>query len=222
MNNMKNFKYILSTSRIMVLIVLILAIACKEEEQVLSLTRQFSPSKISSVNGETQVTITWPNSLFTTVGNVSYAIEISDNAADFTNPVVTATVPTVGAPSNTTAISVVVTDDKLQIKKDYYARVKTIGTEDVADSNWLLSTAFRILGEQYLLPVTSDNIIDKGVRLYWKPSPDLTKIIITPASGAPIEVALTDADRTATFKIISSLTQNTSYSAEIFGGTKTK
>jgi hypothetical protein len=92
---MKNFKYI-STSRILVLFCFILAIACKEDEEELSLSRQFAPSRIVSVNGETNVTIAWASSLFTTLGEVSYTVEISDNAADFSSPVYATTVSTEG------------------------------------------------------------------------------------------------------------------------------
>jgi len=219
---MKNFKYTIRTSAILVVFFLTLVIACKEEAEELSLSRQFSPSKITSVNGETQVTITWASSLFTTVGDVSYAVEISDNASDFSNPVIKATVPTTNMRSNTTGISVIITDEKLTIKKDYYARVKALGADDTADSNWLMSSAFRILGEQFLLPVTGDELIDVGVLLKWKPNPTLTKIVVTPTGGAPITVSLSAADIAANSKAVMGLTQLTNYSAEIFQDTKTK
>src|SRR5205823_8183680 len=93
----------------------------------------------------------------------------------------------------------------LTIKKDYYARVKAIGQDKTGDSNWLVSPSFKILGEQFLNPVTSDNVIDKSVRLTWRSSPDLTSIVITPTVGSPITVNLTSGDLAALIKQIDNL-----------------
>ena len=210
MNKSIHFK---NTSRIAVVLLLLLVMACDKNEEELSLSRQFSPTKITSVNGETQVTLTWAASLFTLPGEVTYSVEISEKADDFTTPVYATT---------SSDVSVVVTDEKLAIKKDYYARVKAMGKEDTGDSNWLVSSSFRILGEQFLLAVTTENVIDQSVRLSWRASNELTKIVITPANGAPVEMALTDADRAATLKQINNLTPGTTYSAEIFAGAKSK
>ena len=210
MNKSIHFK---NTSRIAVVLLLLLVMACDKNEEELSLSRQFSPTKITSVNGETQVTLTWAASLFTLPGEVTYSVEISEKADDFTTPVYATT---------SSDVSVVVTDEKLAIKKDYYARVKAMGKEDTGDSNWLVSSSFRILGEQFLLAVTTENVIDKSVRLSWRASNELTKIVITPANGTPLEMALTDADRAATLKQIDNLTPGTTYSAEIFAGAKSK
>ncbi|PZR31409.1 MAG: DUF5123 domain-containing protein [Azospira oryzae] len=210
MNKSIHFK---NTSRIAVVLLLLLVMACDKNEEELSLSRQFSPTKITSVNGETQVTLTWAASLFTLPGEVTYSVEISEKADDFTTPVYATT---------SSDVSVVVTDEKLAIKKDYYARVKAMGKEDTGDSNWLVSSSFRILGEQFLLAVTTENVIDKSVRLSWRASNELTKIVITPANGTPLEMALTDADRSATLKQIGNLTPGTTYSAEIFAGAKSK
>ena len=210
---MKNINYKISSWKVVVLF-LLLAVACsKDEVGQLSLSRQFSPTKFTITNGETQSTVTWPASLFTTSGNVTYAVEISDNANDFSNPAYTTT---------TSDVSIVLTDNMLAIKKDYYARVKAQGQDKTGDSNWLVSSSFKILGEQFLNPVTTDNVIDKSVRLTWRASSDLTKIIITPATGAPIEVDLTTTDLAATLKQVDNLTPGTTYTAEIFAGEKTK
>ena len=210
---MKNINYKINSLKIVALF-LLLAIACtKDEVGQLSLSRQFSPTKFTITNGETQSTVTWSASLFTISGQVTYAVEISDKADDFSTPAYTTT---------TSDVSVVLTDNMLTIKKDYYARVKAIGQDKTGDSNWLVSSSFKILGEQFLNPVTSDNVIDKSVRLTWRASPDLTKIIITPVSGAPISIDLTGADLAATLKQVDNLTPGMSYTAEIFAGAKTK
>jgi len=211
---MKNINHNSSSSRIATLLLLFLTIACNKVDDKLLLPRQFSPTKFTITNGETQSTVTWTAALFTTSGNVTYAVEISDKADDFSNPAYATT---------TTDVSLVLTDNMLTIKKDYYARVKAQGQDKTGDSNWLVSSSFRILGEQFLNAVTSDNVIDKSVRLSWRSSPDLTSIVITPtAGGAPIVINLTAGDLTAALKQIDNLLPGTAYTAEIFAGTKTK
>jgi hypothetical protein len=211
---MKKLRYKVSAPAIATVFFLLLTIACqKDDSNEFTLTRNFSPSSIASTNGETQVILTWTPSLFTTEGNVEYAVEVFDP----TNP---------DAPvftTTTTNDSIIVTDEALTIKKDYYARVKAVGNDKTADSNWKESTVFRITGEQFLLPVPSEDVSDVGVILRWRVSPTLTRIVITPtAGGAPIEVTLGASDLTAVQKTVMGLTQNKGYTAEIFQGTKTK
>jgi len=210
---MKNINYKISSSKIVTLL-LFLAIACsKDEVGQLSLSRQFSPTKFTITNGETQSTVTWSASLFTTSGNVSYAVEV-DSTTAFSNPAYTTT---------TSDVSVVLTDNILVIKKNYYTRVKAIGQDKTGDSYWAVSSSFKILGEQFLNPVPSTNVIDTAVLLTWRPSTELTKIVVTPtAGGTPISVNLSVADLTATLKQVGKLTQKTAYTAEIFAGAKTK
>jgi Domain of unknown function (DUF5123)/SusE outer membrane protein len=212
---MKKLEYTKSASRLTVLFFLLLALACSKEAEELSLTRQFSPAKFSNRNGETDVTLAWDPSLFTLPGEVTYQVEVSDNASDFSNPAFTTT---------TGDVTIKITDEKLVIKKDYYARVRALGNEETgtAESNWLMSSAFRILGEQFLLDVASANVIDEAVRLYWRPNPNLTKITVTSTGGAAIEVTLSDADKAANMKQIDNLAAGTNYTAEIFEGVKSK
>jgi hypothetical protein len=210
--DMKNINYKIKGSKIVALF-LLLAFACsKDEVGTLSLSRQFSPTKFTITNAETQSTVTWSASLFTTSGQVSYTVEV-DSTTDFPNPAVTTT---------TTDLTVVITNTQIPIKKNYYARVKALGQGNTGDSYWFVSPSFKILGEQFLNPVTPDNVIDESVRLTWRASPDLTKIVITPAKGAPIVVNLTATDLAATLKQVDNLTPGTTYTAEIFAGTLSK
>ncbi|HEV8514441.1 MAG TPA: DUF4957 domain-containing protein [Cyclobacteriaceae bacterium] len=211
---MKNINYKINGLKIVVLFLLIAAACSKDEVGQLSLARQFTPTKFTITNGETQSIVTWSASLFTTSGQVSYTVEISDKVDDFSNPAYTTT---------TTDVSVVLTDNDLAIKKDYYARVKAVGQDKTGDSYWAVSSSFRILGEQFLNPVTTTNVIDTAVRLTWRPSNELTNIVVTPtAGGTPVSVNLSAANLTAALKQVGKLAQNTAYTAEIFAGTKTK
>jgi hypothetical protein len=210
---MKKLRHKVSVPAIATIFLFLLTIACqKDDNSDFTLSRHFAPSTVTPTNGETQVIITWPPSLFTTLGEVEYAVEVYDPANTET-PVFTTT---------TTNDTVVVTDESLAIKKDYYARVKAVANDKTADSNWITSTTFRITGEQFLLPVPTEDISDVGVILRWKVNPTLTRIVLTPTGGSPIEVTLDANDLAALQKTVMGLTQNKAYSAEIFQGAKTK
>jgi hypothetical protein len=212
--NMKNIFNIINKSSIALLFLVLLTVACHKKEEELSLPRQFSPSEINTVNGETSVTISWSASLFTTQGQVSYNVEIADDST-FQNIVYTVT---------SAKDTIEVTDDVLAIKKDYFVRVQAVGADGRKDSNWLEKlSAFRITGEQFLNAVTTENLIDVAVRLTWRQSNELTKIILTPNNGGnAIEVDLTADELTAQLVQVDNLTSGTTYTAEIFAGEKSK
>lgn len=191
----------------------ILLVGCKKDDETLQLSRRFAPSTVTGASGETSVTVSWPAALFTNLEAVDYTVEISkDNS--FT---------TVDYTTTTSALSVVVTDEKLAIKQDYYARVKANANDKAADSNWSMSSSFRITGEQFLTTIPSSEIIDVSAILRWRANPNLTSIVLTPApSGTPITLNLTSGDLSTNSKIATGLTQLTTYNAEIFQGTKSK
>jgi hypothetical protein len=211
---MKNFKNKVSISVAALLLLLVIGISCKDTPDELNLSRVFAPSGFSRIAmGETQVQLDWNPSLFTLPGEVEYIIEI-DSLADFSHPVFSDTIadPTI-----------VVTNETLKIKKDHYARVKAISLKGTDNSNWTMSTAFRILGEQFLLDVPPGDIIDNKVILRWKTNPSLTKIVITRKAGGPsVVIPLTATDLTAQQKLVSNLTPSTAYTAEIFQDSKSK
>jgi hypothetical protein len=189
--------------------------ACEEEVDPsdFTLSRNFSVSTITAAQAETKVTLSWPAALFTTPGSVSYHVAISDSPGSFSNPTYEKT---------TTELNLVVTDDALAVRKDYFAQITTIGAEGTSDSKATVFGPFRITGEQFLFPVTTDKVIDTAVKLDWKISADLTKLVLTPPGGAPVEFTLTAAEKAAGTKQINGLTGATAYTAEIYAGTKNK
>lgn len=187
---------------------------CKKDyDPDFTLSRQFTPASIAIVEGETDVKLTWAESLFTNGQNVAYTIEVSKTATfqaiDFTKVVDTN--------------SVTITNANLTVRQSYYARIKANENGGTAASNWLVTTTpFRIRGEQVFETILSADIIDIAVILKWKATPGLTKIVITPDGGTPVDVVLTPTDLTALRKTITGLQAGKLYSAEIFAGTLTK
>jgi len=187
--------------------------SCKEdmEEQTFEPERMFMPTgDIQSAGFVTSVKLIWKESLYADPANTSYTIEVASDTLFQTPVVYTATTDTAG---------ITITDENLGVRQRYFARVKTNATGNIPESKWVVSSGFLIPGEQIF---TSTRTIDRAVALGWRQSPGLTKIVLTPAGGTSFDVALSETDNAAGSKIVENLTANTSYTAEIFAGTRSR
>jgi hypothetical protein len=79
-----------------------------------------------------------------------------------------------------------------------------------------------LVGVQIFQPMLPTDVIDNSVILNWTPTPGVNKILFTTAAGDTMSVAISAAENTAGTKTVSGLTAGTSYSAEIFAGTRSK
>jgi hypothetical protein len=195
-------------------LIVLTVISCQKHfNSDFSLPRQFKPGDINIDARETEAILTWVRSQFTTGKDVTYTVEVSQDST-FQGTIVDS--KTVSTPSDT------LTDDVLQPRQNYYARVKANALGTTAESGWVVSAAFMITGEQIFEPVQPSDIIDIAVILKWRATPGLTKIVVTPSGGSPVEVTLDANDIAAGQKIVNGLTPATMYTAEIFAGTKSK
>ncbi len=210
-------KSIFTATQIVTLSLVALFIGCKKEEpEAMVLSRQFAPATVTGTNGETQVKIAWPASLFTVpASGVQYQVDVSK----------TNTFDAVAYTTNTQSLNVTLTDATLAIRQDYFARVKALAANGSNESNFVISTtAFRITGEQLLLAVPDGDIIDNKVIIRWKQNAPLTKLTFIPSAGngSPFDVALTAADLSAQQKIVSGLIPSKAYTVEGYADTKYK
>ncbi|MFT3825390.1 MAG: DUF5123 domain-containing protein [Chitinophagaceae bacterium] len=190
-------------------------ISCKKNNESLEAMRRFMPSgDIKSTSGETNVFLYWNASLYTssTDTTVKYRIQVSKDSL----------FNTVERTYQRDTTGITITDDDLVVRQKYYARVKTLGADTTLDSKWLRSSSFTITGEQIFLTIADGDLLDNAALLKWKATAGLTKITITPAGGSATDIALTSTDITASQKLIQSLQGGTTYTAEIFLGTKSK
>ncbi len=217
---MKLFKYQQSFLTATIIIVACTVFtACKKVEEPGTFTpsRVFTPGTISATGGETAATITWRASNFSNGRNVTYTVEISETI-DFTTPVVLTKVV-----ADSTRL--IVTDNELNIKTPFYARVKGNATAQSAESaGWAYTKdPFTITGEQLFLPVDAGTLLASTAVLAWRASEGLTRITVTPtAGGTTLEFPLTPADITAGEKEVTGLTALTAYTANIYRGTANK
>jgi hypothetical protein len=190
--------------------------ACNKETEIEdpTLPRMFTPVGIRLTVGQTQVKIEWNPSLFSQDKEVQYSVEISKDQSFQTPSDLTKVVDTT---------FIIVTDADIAIRQTYFARIKANANGSSAESNWIITGPFTMTGEQiFVVPVPESDIIDNAVILRWTTTPGVSKIVITPPTGSPVDVVISAADNTAGFKLIGSLVGSTTYSAEIFAGTRSK
>lgn len=197
-----------------VLGVTILAFACKKDKatEEFNPDRFFAPGRITVTSGETNAKLEWKPSLHIS-DSITYVVEVSQDSL-FAG--------TIDYTAETKQDTLTITDDQVQIKQKYFARVKAKGQGAVADSKWEYSPSFSIRGEQLFLAINDVQLKDKSVLLRWRIINGLTKIVLTPATGTPIEITLDATDQAAGEKLITGLAPNTAYVAEIFQGTVSK
>lgn len=205
--NMKNLIKISTKWLMLLCIPAVLWVACKEDEPQLDLSRQFKPAAFTITGGETTAKVAWNPSLFTLPGDVEYLLEVSKDGTDFTNVEYTAT---------TTDAEVTIADTDINIQTNYFARVKALGKNGAGDSNWLISSAFQITGEIFILPINEYDVLTDAALIRWQLKGVLTKVRMTPTGGTAFDVAISDTEYNAGQKLVSGLTQNTTYRAELF------
>jgi len=202
--------------QIVVPVVLAIVIFSCEKKPIEKFTpdKMFTPTGITVAGGDTTVTISWPSSLFSQGSGVTYTLEISQDSTFQGTPDLSLTV------DSTTRI---ISDDTLKDRTTYFARVKANATNTAAASEWVASTeSFKLIGVQIFKPIQSTDIIDNAVILNWITTPGVTEIILTAPNGDTIQVPISSDDNIAGQKLITGLTSNTAYTAEIFVGTRSK
>lgn len=177
------------------------------------LPRLFTPVGVRLTVSQTQVKIDWNPSLFSTGQKLQYTVEVARDSS-FQTIAFTKIVDT-----NT----IVVTDVDIPIRIKHVARIKANAFGNTPESKWIITAPFTMTGEQiFTVPVPESDIIDIAVILRWTTTPGITKIVMTPPTGSPFDVIISAADNTAGFKLITGLLASTTYSAEIFAGTRSK
>lgn len=205
----------LINSSFAILLLAVVMFSCKKKPIEAFIPEQmFTPTGITITGGDTIVTISWPASLFSAGSGVTYTLEISKDSTFQATPDLSLTV---------NGITRTIGDDTLTDRVRYFARVKANATNNSTGSNWITSSSgFTLIGVQIFKPLQSSDIIDNAVILNWITTPGVSKIVLTDGVGNIINIPLTSADNDLGQKLITGLTAGTSYTAEIFAGTRSK
>ncbi|WWC84371.1 hypothetical protein PIECOFPK_02107 [Mycovorax composti] len=181
----------------------------EKERTSLETSRLFSPTKLTAtVVNRTSVRLSWGQ-----VGKAgTYTIEIyeSSSGTDFS-----------GAPfrvvEGVTLDQVPYTVSGLDGETRYVVRVKAVG-EGVEDSKWVSAT-FTTDAEQIFYPVDLNEIEPTSVVLRWPAGEAATQIVLIPGN---ITHSVTAEEVSAGAATITGLVGETTYTARLLNGTKTR
>ena len=168
----------------------------------LEVSRVFSPLDLTAkVKNETTVELNW------TANDEAdhYVVEFSANDTEFKTIFKTVEVTAAELP-----IKVVLEGETV-----YSIRVKAVSSIGKEDSKWSVITA-TTLSEQLFLPVQEGDILSKVATLRFIPNSNVTKIVLTPGD---ITHTITAEEKTNGIAIITGLTSQTIYTADLFNNT---
>lgn len=191
-------------------------LSCKKNNEVTAFTpsRAFVPTGISTTVNGASVKIDWKASLFSAGTGITYTVDVSKSA----------TFAAIDYTTTTNAVTLTLTDQQLIVGQPYYVRIKANATATAAASNGYVATTSSFTMPGILKTVSNSELGSKSVTLRWLTAPDVTKITITPTApaGTAFDVTLTSTDVAAMFKLVTGLTANVTYRADIYAGTRVK
>lgn len=192
---------------------ILLLAGCKKNDpnEGLASPRIFKPGALSVKTSDTGAVITWAVPLLATGQPLTYTAEFSLDSTFAT------TAFTLQADTLTVSIS----ESQVTIRKKYYVRVKANAYKDQPESKWVTGS-FTITGEQLFLPVRDVELNETSVTLRWKNEDGLTAIVLATKGNAAVSYPLQAADLTARAKLLTGLIPDSTYTAELFMGTKSK
>lgn len=212
---MKIFKKSYATFMATIGLVGALLVSCADLELDLSIPEdmtRFRPTALTAMSGEIAATLTWPASLFTNPGEVTYTVQVGTDSL-FTSVVFE---------KSTELTSIQVSDEEVQIQTPYFARVRANGVSTAQNSAWVRTmTPFQLTGEQIFLPTLDNEIGSTSVLLRWRPTANPTRILLRDQASNQLEFMLSDADRQAASVTLEGLQPLTAYTAQIFAGQRT-
>ncbi|MDR7372024.1 DUF4957 domain-containing protein [Flavobacterium aquidurense] len=165
-------------------------------------TREFSPIGITAkVKNQTFVELNW------TVNPDAdhYVVEFSADDPEFK-----VIYKTVEVKASQLPVSI-----QLEGETTYAIRVKAI-TPGLADSKWSVTTA-TTLSEQLFLPIQNGDIDAKQVTLRWVANSNVTQITVAPGN---IVHPITPAEKASGVAVVTGLTPETAYTANLMNGAK--
>lgn len=199
-------KYHTFKSLLYILMATFVLAACKKnEEENLEPARIFKAGEISISAGETSAKLKWVVPILSAGKPLTYTVDFSTDQS-FSTIAFSKVVDTAG---------ITVTDENLQIKTPYYARVKANAFQDQPESKYTISSSFQITGLQLFRTVTEADLTRNSVTLRFTATTGLSSIVLKPATGNSITTTLTSTDAAAGFKTITGLNSASTYTATL-------
>lgn len=183
-----------------------------------SYNRMFSPVTFETAKvGATSVDLR-----FSSVPNAkSYVIEFSKDSLEF--KAITNTVEILAEDivldSTSTSKVYLTTVKKLDPEMRYSARMKATSNNGLPESLWVTLT-FKTSGEQILNAVS--NITESSATLTWEAEAEVTHLLLSGGGLSKKEITLSASNIAESKFDLSDLKQNTSYTVEIYDGSRKK
>lgn len=202
--------------KIVWLVAFVLLIAsCRKENESLAPMRMFMPGSFDITSFTSSVLVTWDPSLYTssTDTSITYTIEVSKDSTFQNKPFLTVTTDTTG---------VRLTDDTLEVRQKYFARVKANAWGDRPESEWIVSPGFKIQGIQLMLS-KEIQVQSTSVQLKWQPADGITRVVLTtipPTDPDTIQKEVSTEEAIQGVKEIDGLMPGTAYHVELYMGRK--
>ncbi|WP_166641912.1 DUF4957 domain-containing protein [Pedobacter duraquae] len=210
---MKKYINSIACNLLFVAAIAILIASCKKSEDVpTEPARIFKPGDLSVSAGATSAKLKWVQPLLSTGKAFKYTVDFAKDSL-FSTVAYTATSDTLGY---------TVTEENIAVRTKYFARVRANATGDQPASKYIVSSSFTLTGTQLYTALRDNEIQENGVTLRFTPTVGLSSIVLTPATGTAVTVALSTADAAAGLKAITGLTGGIKYSAELFSGKTSK
>ncbi|WAC40338.1 DUF5123 domain-containing protein [Pedobacter sp. SL55] len=210
---MKNIKeYTIVKIMMLAMLVGLMVTGCKKNEnENLETPRIFKPGEVSISAGQTSAKLKWVEPIFSDGKPLTYTVDFSTDQT-FATIAYTKVVDTAG---------ITVTDENLQTRTPYYARIKANAYQGQPESKYMISEPFQITGLQLFKAVQENDLTRTGATLRFTATTGLTSIVLKPTTGATVTVPLTAGDAAAGFKAVTGLTAQTAYTATLMLGTRT-
>ncbi|MBK0369891.1 DUF5123 domain-containing protein [Flavobacterium agrisoli] len=190
-----------------ILLVVGLAVSCESYNEPLldglGNSRQFSPTDVTAkIRNQTNVELNW----MTRESDDHYVVEFSADDTTFGTIFKTVEVTAAQLP-----VTVALEGETL-----YSIRVKAVSASGLEDSKWTVVTA-TTLSEQLFLPIQDTDIASKQATLRWTAGSNVTKIVANPGEITHI---ITAEEKAAGVAVVTGLSPETNYQADLFNGTK--
>lgn len=208
-NYKKKHKVIMKTKHTLKAIAIVLGLlfsfsSCDKKDELieeLQIDREFAPVDLTSIiRTQTTVELNW---------NVDENVEMY--LAEFSEDEQFSTlVASVDVASNEVPVQVELNGETL-----YYIRVKAISSRGLQDSNYAYVTA-QTLTEQLFLPEEPGDILATEATLRWVANSTVTEIVLNPGN---IVHTITPEERAAGIAVVTGLTGETEYTAQLLNNT---
>lgn len=210
---MKKYINSIACNLLFVAAIAILIASCKKSDDVpAEPARIFKPGELSVSAGATTAILKWVQPLLSSGKTFKYTIDFAKDSL-FSTIAYTAT---------SDSLVYRVTEENIAVRTKYFARVRANATADQPASKYIVSSSFTLTGTQLYTALRDNEIQENGVTLRFTPTIGLSSIVLTPATGAAVTVALSTADAAAGLKAITGLSGGVKYSAELLAGKTSK